>query len=798
MDTLMQDVRYAVRALVKQRGFTVIAVLTLALGIGINTTMFSVINATLIRPLPQVEMEGLVTLHELHLAEGTMSSVSLPNLSDWQERSTTLAEVAAFHDSRVILTGAGGEPEVVEAEATTTNLFAMLGVQPMLGRLFLPEEGRAGRGDVVLLSHHYWSERFGADPAAVGRTLSLDGVAHTIVGVMPPRFGFPDNQPIWVPIVSDASGAARGSRYLRVVGRLRPDVTIEAAQAELSAIAAALAAQYPETNAGRGVRVNDFYADFVGPVRTPLLVMLGAVGFVLLIACANVANLLLARGAARQKEIAVRVALGAHRGRLVRQLLTESTALALVGATLGIGFAHLGLTLILGAFPFQPPLWMDFSIDRNVLLFTFSLALGTGLLFGAMPALRATRPELMQTLRDGGRGTTTGAAQGRMRSGLVVAELALASVLLVGALLMVRSLLALQSVDPGFDSARTVTMRIVTGGEAYAAAGTRDATFERLLAEASSLPGVEATALTSALPLGSGGSASAYVVIGQQDAPGERPMAEYRSVSAGYFDALGVTLLHGRAPTEQEVAHGEPVVVINRFMAERHWPGTDAIGQQIRIGSRELAIIGVAPDLRLRSLDERPVPQVYAPFTLRSPYEMALMVRGSGDIASLTPVLRRIVAEIDASLPLSEAATLTAVIERSVWRERLFSSMFASFALIALLLAVIGVYGVMAYVVSQRTHEIGVRMALGAGNAQVLRMVVRQGAGLAALGVGIGLLLGLGLSRLLSTLLYGVTASDPLTFAATATALVMATLLAAYLPARRAARVDPMVALRAE
>lgn len=797
MDTLLQDLRYAMRRLLNTPGFTLVAVLTLALGIGINTMVFSVVNAVLIRPMPQVNTDGLIILRDVQRAQGKEGGASYPDLVDWKAGSSTLADVAAYHDRDVVMMRPGGEAEEVSAEVVTPNLFPMLGARPARGRLFLPEEAIPDANRVVILSDKLWTERFGADPEVVGSEVTVDGQPHTVVGLMPPRFGFPDNQLLWLPFSPPASGALRGERYLRAVGRLSAGATPAVAEQELSALAGRLAERYPESNAGHGVRVGNFDEARTGGMRPVLLVMLGAVGLVLLIACGNVAHLFLARAAGRQREIAVRVALGASRWRVVRQLLTESVAVALLGGLAGVAIADAGLRLILGSFPFDPPLWIVFDIDSKVLLFTVAISVGTGLLFGLAPAVRAGRRDLTGSLREGGRGTSPSSAQGRLRGALVVGELALATVLLIGAMLMVRSLLRLQSVEPGFDTAQVLTARVTAAGTRYDDEGARQRFFQQIAEGAATLPGAAKAAVVTRVPLAGGSSSSDFEVEGRPLSQGEQPSAEYRGISADYFEAIGMTLVRGRSTTPAEVAAAAPVVVVNRTLAERFWPGEDPVGKRLRLSGPWLTVVGVVPDVRLRSLDERATPQVYAPFTTGAPRSLTLLVR-TGSPSATAPALRELVRAADPGVPLDEIVGMDEVLRRSLWQQRLFGGMFTAFALLALLLAVTGVYGVMAYAVSLRTHEIGVRMALGAGVGRVLRLVVGRGAGLAAAGLALGVAGAFALTRVLASLLYGVSATDPLAFVGSVAVLGGAALLACYVPARRAARLDPVVALRAE
>ncbi|HEY0154184.1 MAG TPA: ABC transporter permease [Longimicrobium sp.] len=797
MDTLLQDLRFAMRALGRSPGFALVAVATLALGIGVNTTMFSVVNSILLRPPAHVDPDGLVVLRTLHQKSGDESSVSYPNFVDWQAGSPSFQAMGAYYDDRMILTGRGAEPEEVSGEVVSAGLFSMLGARAALGRTFLPEEGKPGAARVVVIAHQEWERRFERDPRIVGSTLSLDGVPHTVIGVMPKNFGFPDNQTFWTPLRPEVQ-EERGSRYMSVIGRLRPGATLQQARAELDAVSRELARRYPETNAGSGVRATDFSESWSGEVRAPLLVMMGAVGFVLLIACSNVANLLLARAAARRREIAVRVAIGAGRGRIVRQLLTESALVSLLGGALGIGLAMWGLRLIMSSFPFQPPLWMVFDIDRTVLLFVLGVSLGTGLLFGLAPALRATSGDLQGVLRDGGRGSTTGARRGRLQSALVMGQLALAAVLLTGALLMVRSFVHLNSADPGFRLDGAVSMRITVSGERYETEAARTAFFRQVLDRVRPLPGVASAGMADWLPL-SGGSSTSGVMVDGREVPGsDRPDAEVRRTTDGFAEAMGLRLRAGRPFTAHEAAAGAPVVVVSRSMAERFWPGQSALGHTVSTGGDWRTVIGVVDDISGQHRGDAPRPQLYFPAGDHGSRSMALVARTPGDAAALAPALRRAIREIDPGVAVADVHTMAEVAGQSLWKQRLFGGMFASFGFVALLLAVTGVYAMMAYAVAQRIHEIGVRMALGARTGQVLRMVVGQGLTIAAIGVGIGLAGALAVTRLMAGLLEGVSPSDPLTFALVALLLASVAVLASWLPARRAARVDPMIALRSE
>ncbi len=797
METLLRNLRYALRALGKDPAFAVTAVLTLAFGIGINTTVFSVINAILIRPMPGINAERVVALRDVQLSEHQEGDVSYPDLADWKAGSSSLTAVAGYHDQDVVMIRPGSDAEQIQAEAISPNLFQMLDARPALGRLFLRDEGVAGQNRVVLLSHKLWTERFGGSPDAVGSKVIIDGEPSTVVGVMPAHFGFPDNQVMWIPFAPAQTGEARGSRYLRAVGKLSAGTSLAAAEQDLSAVASRLATMYPETNAGHGVRVADFDEVRTGGFKPVLLIMLGAVALVLLIACSNMATIFLARSAGRQQEIAVRMALGARRAQVVGQLLTESIVIALIGGVVGVGIAYAGLRVIVSALPFQTPLWLVFNIDSHVLLFTLFVSVGTGLIFGLAPALAAGRPDLMSTLRDGRRGVSMNRTQKRMRSALVVLELALATVLLAGAILMVHSLLQLQRVNPGFDPAPVLTAEVPAAGGQYSDSAARNRLYTQLVDKAATLPGATSAAAVSRPPVTDGRKVH-FEIEGHPLPGGMRPSADYRGISADYFRVVGMPLYRGRSITPQEVQANAPVVVVNQRMTQLFWPGNDPIGKRVRISDHWLTVVGVVHDARLSSLDESPASQVYVPFTAAStPTSMSLMVR-TNSASATAPALRKLVRITDPGIPLGEIVGLGEVLRRSLWRQRLFGGMFTAFAFIALILAVAGVYGVMLHSVLQRTHEMAVRMALGADAGRILRLIVGRATGLVVLGLSIGILGAFALVRIMTSLLYGVGPMDPAAFIGSVVVLGAASLLAAYLPARRATLVDPAVTLRTE
>ncbi|MEO7101963.1 MAG: ABC transporter permease [Gemmatimonadaceae bacterium] len=795
MERLLANLRYAFRSLCKDPSFVIPAVLTLGLGIGINTTVFSVVNAILIRPMPHINSERLVVLRDVQNSRRSAGAVSYPDFADWKAQSRALQDIGAYHDRDVVMIRPGSDAEQIQAEAISTNLFQMLGARPAMGRLFLSHEDGPGRDRVVILSDKLWTERFGARADAVGSTVIIDGQPHTVVGVMPPRFGFPDNQVMWLPLSNTAAGVARGSRYLRVLGKLKPNTSIVAARQDLNTVAARLTRLYPESDAGHTVRVLDFNEVQGGGFRPVLLLMLGAVGLVLLIACSNVASIFLTRGLGRQLEVTVRMALGAHRSQVVSQLLTESIIVALAGGVAGVGVAYVGLRVILSALPFEPPLWMVFDIDGNVLLFTFAISVMTGAVFGLAPALGADWSNLAGRLRAGRRGVLLNRTQGRMHDALVVLELAFAAVLLVGATAMVRSLLLLQRVDPGFSTASVITAQIPAAGARYDDEAARKRLFTTLVQDASVLRGVTSAAVVTHLPLTGGTALAHFEIEGHPGTTDELPSGDYRGISADYFQTIGMPIDGGRSITTAEVEAAAPVIVVNRTFARVFWPNVDPVGKRIRIGERWLTVVGIVRDARIANLDEPPNPQVYAPFTLRPPQTVTLLLHTSS-VAATAPEVRKLVRATDPGIALGEIVGLDEVVHRSLWKQRLFGGMFAAFAFIALVLAVTGVYSVMLRRISQRTHEFGVRMALGADTGRILRLVLGQAGWITALGLVVGTLGGLLLVRVMASMLYGIGTVDPPALAGSIAVLGAASLLAAYLPARRATLVDPTVALR--
>ena len=805
---MLQDIRFAGRTLVKNPAFTAAAVICLALGIGVNATIFSCVRAMLLRPFPYRDPDRLVALGESNPQRGWhMNVVSYPNFRSWQAENRTLANIGIYTGASFNLASGDGAQWVSGANVSWT-MFRTLGVSPALGRDFSEDEDRVGSPKVVILGDRLWRDRFGARPDAVGRDIMIDGVPHRVIGVMPPGFEFPSSSGAWTTMQMDPL-KNRGNHSWQVLGRLKPGVTTEQARLDMRRIAAALATQYPASNTGWSADVETLRDFQVGDIRPVLMIMMASVAFVLLIACANVANLLLARATARAKEMAVRVALGANGWRIVRQLLTESVLVALLGALLGIGFAYAFLQWIKASLLTGIPFWMQFRIDAQVLLFTTAVAVATGLLFGVVPAIQSARPNLNETLRDAGaRGTSAGRARQRLRSGLVVGEMALSLVLLVGAALLVRSFLELQNVNPGFDPNNLLTMRVTLSGPQYDSTYKRFAFWDRFLADVNARPGIESAAITNNIPLGGSNNNSFFVVENQPVPLGQEPLLEIRWVSPRYLETLRVPLLRGRMFTQQEWADSGVagrVAVINKYMAEKLWGSMDAaIGKRFAFGMatdtahRWISVVGVAADLKHKQLNQKPDLQGYMPFRQGGWASAFIVVRTHGEPIASTGTVLAALKSTDHMIPAYRVLTMDANIQRSYWQQALYGKLFTAFAAIAVVLAAVGVYGVISYAVSQRTQEIGVRVALGAQRRDVLRLIVGHGALLGAIGVVIGLAGALTVTRFLRTLLFGVSPFDAASFAGVAAVLTAIALVASYVPARRAARVDPVEALRHE
>jgi putative ABC transport system permease protein len=816
MQTLWQDLRYGARTLLKNPGFTLIAVLTLGLGIGANTAIFSVVNGVLLRPLPYHEPERIVTL--LNYGRGPVSPA---NFLDFRSDSQSFAQMAAAEAWGGSLASAD-RAESISGLRMGEGLFAMLGERPLLGRTLQSEDYQPGKDHVVTLSHKLWQRAFGGDPNIVGRNITLSGESYTVVGVMPPQFQFPPfwstRAEMWAPLDLRSRATARGGNSLRVFARLKPGVTLQQAQAEVDAVNGRLIQAYPEANAGLNIRVDPLNEKVVGNVRPALLVLSGAVGFVLLIACVNVACLLLARAAMRTSEMAVRLALGAGRWRIVRQLLTESLLLSLGGAAVGILLAVWGVdwltTLLAGnsnSFSVRLPRLSQIKIDAMALGFTLAVSLGASLLFGLVPALAASKPDLNQALKESARGAAGG--RRRLRETLVVIELALALVTLIGAGLLMNSFLKLQAVDPGFNPRNALAMTVSLAGASQYVGPAREAFYRQLTDRLATLPGVESVSAINHLPLAGDLWTRSLTIEGRPlPPPGQGIEVAFRVSRPGYFRTMDIPLRAGRDFTERDMPDAPGVIILNETLARRHWPSEDPVGKRVtldnpRDNSREprwLIVVGVVKDVKQDSWTDAPMNEIYLPFQQSRDFyagrfaSMTLVLRASVEPQSLAAAAQETVRSLDRGLPVSSLSTMEQVIADALWQQRFNLQLIGIFAALAMTLAAIGLYGVMSYSVAQRAREVGLRMAMGADRLDVLKLVVGQGMKLALAGMALGLLASVALTRLMEKLLFGVSATDFSTFAVIAILLMLVALVACLIPARRATKVDPMIALRYE
>jgi predicted permease len=801
--SIWQDVGYALRRLVAAPGFSTVAVLTLALGIGANGALFSIVNGVLLRPLPYPEPERLVRVVGRY--QGRDVVMSPANFLDVRAAATGLQGLAAFDNGAFTMTGRG-EPRRVESAEVSAGFFDVMGVHPAIGRGFLDGENEPGRAKLAVLSHGLWQEHWGGDPTVLGQAVSLDGQSYVVVGVAPAAFAYPGQTEVWVPMAYDENfRAARGAWYLGTVGRLRHGVSLEAARAELRAIGERLEREHKDQNEGLGVGAVLLRDHVVGDVGRGLAMLLAAVGCVLLIGCVNVANLLLARHARRQTELALRSALGASRGRIVRQLLTEALAVGVVGGLLGMLVAYWGREALLSLQPGELPRIAETQVDRTVLGFCAALSLLTALAFGAIPAFATTRRDCASALRQGGRGLLS--TRGRLGPSLVVAEVALAATLLVGAGLLLRSFAGLLRVDPGIRTASTLTFRTALPETLYAEDAQRVRFYRSLEERLAAVPGVEAVGATVGLPLTNVFFDLSFEVAGRPPlTPAQQPTLEVRVVTPGYFRAMGIPVVAGRAFSEADVDEAPQVVVLSRKAVARHFPGEDAVGKRITLGwgrgpGKPRAggvVVGVVGDVRDHGLAEEHPPEVYLAHAQLPTLNMSLVVRTVGDPLALVPTARTLVRELDANVPLMRVQTLDEVVSRSISGPRFQSILLGAFAATALGLSALGVFGVLSYAVTQRSREIGVRLALGARPGDVLRMVLREAALLAGLGLALGAAGALALGRAMAGLLFGLTPTDPASVASATALLALAALAAGALPALRAARLDPLIALRAE
>jgi putative ABC transport system permease protein len=804
METIFKDIRYGIRSLGKHPAFTAIAVITLALGIGANTAIFSVVNAVLLKPLPFNDPDRIVWVWDTQPQLAT-APTSLPEYLGWKEQNRSFEHLAAYLGGNSFIDAGDGSTDT-PIGIVTPELFSIFRVSPILGRTFTNEETLPGRFRVAVLSHSMWQNRFGSDPNVLSRTVQVNGKVYAIIGVMPAGFSYPDRAELWRPLPIDPAEMDPGPHYLQVVGRLKPEVTLNQAQADMSVIAARLSEQYKEKNAGHGVKLERLANVVVGDIGLALYVLLGAVGFVLLIACANLANLMLARVGARQKEIAVRTALGASRLRIVRQLLIESVMLALGGGVIGLLLAFWAVSWVVSLSADTIPRVREISIDPRVAAFTLLVSVVTGVLFGLAPAIQVSRSDLTDALKESGR-TTAGLRRNRLRNALVVSEVALSLVLLVGAGLMIRSFARLNQVDPGFQPAPVLTIGVAFLTTKYPEDEQVAQVFSQILEGAAATPGVVSAGAISDLPLSGSNTTDSFIIEGRPPIAKEaEPSTGYRVVTPRYFESMGIPLLSGRDFAPTDTRKSPNVVVINNAFARRHFAGENPLGHRLKLQGQErdpLLIVGVVGDVRGIGLDEQPMPEVFVPFLqdpLSKTYQRSITIvaRSKSDAGAIAGPLRAAVTSVDRSLPVWSLKPMTGYMHDSLARRRFNLILLTVFSCVALALAAVGIYGVISYGVTQRTQEMGIRMALGAKPRDVLQLVVRQAMVLALGGVGIGLLASWALTRLMKGLLYSVSVTDPMTFLAIALLMTLIALVACLIPARRATKVDPLVALRYE
>lgn len=806
MQGLFQDFRYGWRSLLKQPSFTFIAVATLAIGIGATSSIFSVVDGVLLRPLPYTDPERLVRLQPTKF-----NTASAKDYRDWREQNTRFESVAAYLSTRSFNLSGAGEAERVGGLEVSANLFPMLGVRPAVGRLFREEEDRKDGPKVVLLSYGMWQRRFGGASSVLNESVVLNNQRYSIVGVLPRNFSFDDRDvELWMPIAADFEDMGRGNYFFNVVGRVKSDVTIAQAQSDIAGVARKLEQQFPETNTGMSVNLVPLLESITGKLRPTLFILLGTVGFLLVIACTNVANLLLVRATGRRREIAVRMAHGATTRRIARQLLVESGILAVLGGGFGIVFAIIATKALLSIAPADIPRVSDIAVDGRALLFTMAATLVTGLLFGLMPALQAGKSDVQQVLKENTRGAT--GTRNRLRSALVVSEIAIALVLSVGAGLMVRSFVRLLNVNPGFETANILAFDVSLPYTKYPQSGmpgayneATGAFYRDALEKIAAIPGVTSVGMTSALPLTAENNWRYIHIEGQPfGTPQQYTGSNYRIVNGEYFASTGIRVLKGRGISVNDRFASEPVVVVNNAFAAKFFPGVDPIDKRFKMGtgpdeaSPWMRVVGVVADVRHRSLASAAVPELYRPYEQSMQRQMTFAVRTAGAPEALVPPIRRAILSIDQTIPIANVSTMERLHAASVAGPKFVLSLLGSFSAVAILLAAIGLYGVLSFVVSQRTREMGIRAALGAQTRHVLQLVMTDGLRLATFGIGIGLVSALMLTRVMTRLLFETSSADPLTFAATAYVLMLVTLVACYIPARRATRVNALEAMRQE
>jgi putative ABC transport system permease protein len=811
METFIQDLRYSIRTLLKKPLFAAVAIITLALGIGANTAIFSVVNAVLLRSLPYNDPNRLVMVWEHNRPRSRPTNVINPaNYLDWREQNRVFEGMSALYDGRFNLTGTG-DPEEITGQVVSTNFFSILGAQPMLGRGFIESEGVQGQDNVAVLSYGLWQRRFGATQDILEKPIMVDGQSVTVIGVMPPGFNFlvksgiqvGNPADIWLPLVFTDNFRVRRGRFMMAMARLKPDVTLEQAQAEMSGIASGLEQKYPEFNTGWGVNVIPVHEQLVGDIRKPLIILLCAVGFVLLIACANVANLMLSRAASRQKEVAIRMAMGAGRLRVIRQLLTESVILSLVSGTLGLLIAVWGVEALMTLAPRNLVPLQSVGINYQVMLFTLLISFLTGIIFGLAPALTISRANLTDALKEGGKGTGNEGGNSRLRNIFVVAEVALALVLLIGSGLMLKSFYRLQSVNPGFDAKNLLTFKVALPRSKYPDDQKRLAFFNEAMQRIKALPEVRAAGAINFMPFTGLGAATGFEIEGRPaPTPAERPTVESRVVDPNYFETMGIPFLDGRNFNAREITEMSHVVIINETMARNYFAGENPLGKRVTIYMKgenvPCEIIGIVKDVKHHGLDIEPRAMAYWPQPELVYSAMTIAVRTNAEPLAAVGSIQREIQTMDRDQPLADVRTMDSWVADSVAKSRFATLLLGIFAAVALVLAAVGIYGVLAYSVTQRTHEIGIRVALGAKSADVLRLIVGSGMKLTALGIAIGILAAFGLTRVMASLLYGVSTTDLITFISVPAMLLGVALVACLVPARRAAKTDPMVALRYE
>jgi len=817
MENFLQDIRFGLRTLIKNPTYTVVAIIALALGTGANSAIFSVVNAVLLRPLPYGEPDRVAMVFANNLKLGDRKyGISVPDFQDYRDQNGVFEQMASFTYVDLILTS-GDVPQHSQGTMVSANFFDTLGVKAEAGRLFSPDDGKPGAERVVVLSNGLWKRSFGGEQHILNQTITLNGSSFTVIGVAPADFQSPEKgDELWIIMSFDGGDAVRippnasaeglhnrALRFMKAVARLRPGVSIEKARDEMLSLATQFEQQYPTTNIGISLTIVPMAEEVVGDIKPALVRLLAAVGLVLLIACANVANLSLARAAARQKEIAIRLALGAGRLRLIRQLLTESILLGLIGGALGLALAFIGIKMLLAINPPNIPRLNEINIDGRVLGFTLVVSILTGIIFGLIPALQATKPDLNETLKsEGARGSTGGVQKQLVRSLLVISEVALTVILLIGAGLMIKSFLTLQKIQPGFNPDNVLTVQVNLPSSKYPTRPTMAAFYERVLKRIETLPGVEAVGASLVIPLMDRKTSTRFTIDGRPAAtPDEQMVANFRPISHDYLRAMGIPLLNGRTFTEQDRDQSPPVVIINDSIRRRFFPGQDPVGKRLTRVSDKLSreIVGVVADAKETDLkDVDPGPTLYTPYQ-QTPYPfLGLAVRTSANPESMTNAVRSAVLEIDSALPIYDVKTMRQRVDESVSQPRLYATLIGVFAGVALALAAVGIYGVLNYSVSQRRQEIGIRMALGAQSGHILKMIVGQGMTMALIGLGIGVVLAYFLTRYLAGLLFGVGVNDLTIFIGIPLLLALVALMSSYFPARRATKVEPMIALRAE